>query len=73
MNPTTLAPTLAPTLADVVNREWIRLYGGEPVESAAALENRVVQIAADRDCWLFNATALQKECNRLEALLRPPQ
>lgn len=62
-----------PTLADVVNREWIKRYGGEPVESAAALENRIVQIAADRDCWLSNAKSLQKECNRLEALLRPPQ
>ena len=64
---------MTPTLADVVNREWIKRYGGEPVESAAALESRVVQICLDRDCWLFNATTLQKECNRLEALLRPPQ
>jgi hypothetical protein len=62
-----------PTLADVVNREWVKRYGGEPVESAAALESRVVQLCLDRDSWLPNAKSIQKECNRLEALLRPPQ
>lgn len=50
-----------PTLADVVNREWVKRYGGDPTDDAKALENRVVQLALDRS-WLFNANA--RTCSR---------
>ena len=57
-------------LAETINKEWIRLYGGEPVSDIAALKNRIVQIAIDRDCWVFNAKVNQKEYLRLDAIIR---
>lgn len=52
------------SLETVVNQEWVRLYGGEPVSDPAALESRVRNIAADRDCWVFNSRAIQKDAAR---------
>lgn len=52
------------SLETVVNQEWVRLYGGEPVSDPAALESRVRNIAADRDSWVFNARAAQKDALR---------
>ena len=57
-------------LAETINKEWIRLYGGEPVSDIAALKNRVSLIAIDRDCWVFNAKVNQKEYLRLDAIIR---
>lgn len=49
-----------------VNMEWVSRYGGEPTDDETQLVNRVRQLGADRDCWLANAKAVQKELNRLE-------
>ena len=52
------------SLETVVNQEWVRLYGGEPVSDSAALESRVRNIAADRDAWVFNAKAIYLDAVR---------
>lgn len=52
------------SLETVVNQEWVRLYGGEPVSDPAALESRVRNIAADRDAWVFNAKAIYLDAVR---------
>lgn len=57
-------------LVSAINREWCKRYGGESVSDIAALENRIVKIAEDRDCWLFNAQENQKEYMKLDARLR---
>jgi hypothetical protein len=53
-------------LATVINDEWKRIYGGEPVTDMFALEMRVKNIGLDRDSWAFNAKVLQKALNELE-------
>ena len=55
-------------LTDAVNQAWAKLYQGEPVSDIHALKSRVLNIAADRDCWVFNAKVLEKECKRLGEL-----
>ena len=54
-------------LTDTINEVWQAAYGGEPVTDLLALQTRVKNLAADRDCWLFNARVLQKAFNELEA------
>lgn len=57
-------------LVRAINVAWISRYGGDAITDIAALENRINQIAADRDCWLANSKANQKEYLRLDAILR---
>lgn len=54
-------------LTAAINAEWARLYpGAEPVSELFALVNRVKNIGADRDAWIFNARVLQKKINEME-------
>ena len=55
-------------LRDTINHWWKELYGGEPVYDIPRLKNRVLYIADDRNCWLFNAKQAEKEVVRLSAL-----
>ena len=57
-------------VTSVINSVWVARYGGNEVTDIAALENRVNKLAEDRDCWLANAKANQKEYLRLDALNR---
>jgi hypothetical protein len=59
-------------LADVINREWIKRYGGDAVTDPAQLANRVMNLALDRDAWMANSKANQTEYLRLEKLLHGP-
>jgi hypothetical protein len=45
-------------------------YGGEIVEDESALVMRIEKLAEDRDCWLANAKANQKEYQRMEGRFR---
>lgn len=54
---------------ETINTEWKRLYGGESTCDPNILAMRVKKIAEDRDSWLANAKANQKENNRLERKL----
>jgi len=56
-------------LIKVINREWMRLYGGEPVTDAKLLALRIELIADDRDCWLANSKANQKQYIKCEKKL----
>jgi len=58
-------------ITSAINSIWVARYGGEEVTDIDALENRVNKLAEDRDCWLFNAKANQKEYLRLDTLMRP--
>lgn len=54
-------------ITTAINTEWARLYpGAEPVTELFALVNRIKNIAADRDAWLFNARVLQKQINQAQ-------
>lgn len=55
-------------LVGVINLAWVERYGGEAVTDIFALETRIKQIGADRDCWLANSRAVQKEYLRLDAI-----
>jgi hypothetical protein len=57
-------------LITAINAAWISCYGGEEITDIAALACRVTNIAADRDCWVFNAKVNQKEYLRLDAMMR---
>jgi hypothetical protein len=57
--------TVENTIADAINGEWIRLYGGKAVTDSAALVNRIKSIAQDRDCWVANARANQDQYLKL--------
>ena len=61
----------ADRLAAVINKEWVAMYGGDIVSDVSALEKRVSLMARDRDCWVANAKANQKEYLRIEALHTP--
>lgn len=56
-------------LVRAVNDAWTSRYGGEAVEDEAALVLRIEKLAEDRDCWLANARANQKEYQKLERRL----
>jgi hypothetical protein len=49
-----------------INEVWISRYGGDATANPKALILRVQKIAEDRDSWLANSKAIQKENNRLE-------
>ena len=56
-------------IVSTLNEEWKRLYGGVDVTETKLVCARIVQLAADRDAWTFNAKQAQKEYQRLEAKL----
>lgn len=60
-----------PRLARAINDCWIGLYGGKPVSETDALILRVEKITEDRNCWMENAKANQKEYLRLERECQP--
>ena len=53
-------------LRDVINQEWFKIYGGEPVQDVFALKMRVMNLAEDRSNWAFNCRVLQNSFNDLE-------
>lgn len=57
------------TLRDEINNQWYRLYQGEPVEDITQLRNRIIYIANDRDCWVFNTKMADKQVKELEEKL----
>jgi NTP pyrophosphatase (non-canonical NTP hydrolase) len=61
------------SLANAINTVWIKRYGGDVVEDIGALTMRITKLAEDRDCWMANAGANQKEYVRIEALLNNPE
>lgn len=58
------------SLAKAINEEWKRIYGEEcgDVSDVDLLAMRIRKIGDDRDCWVFNAKANQREYQRLEKL-----
>ena len=57
-------------LKDAINEAWKASYPDcEEVEGTKAIVFRVKSLEADRKCWLANAKANQRECNRLGAEL----
>ena len=56
-------------IVSTLNREWQRLYGGVNVTDPKLVCSRIVQLAADRDAWVFNARQAEKEYARLERKL----
>ena len=56
-------------LKDEINKQWFRLYKGEPVEDITQLRNRIMYIADDRDCWVFNTKMADKQVKELEEKL----
>lgn len=57
-------------IIDAINKAWTDRYGGDPVADTKALITRVVKLAEDRDSWMTNAKANQKEYIRLEEKLK---
>lgn len=57
------------TLADAINKAWCDRYPGPPVSDPKQLAVRVEKLAEDRDCWMDNAKANQKEYLKLEKRL----
>ena len=68
-DPVLANPHGSDALADAINDEWQRLYGGDKATTVEQLVLRVRQIAADRDCWVGNAKLNQKEYQRMEKRL----
>ena len=57
-------------LTKLINELWIKTYGGLPVSDFKALKARVVAIFDDRNNWLDNAKAANKEYLKLEKKLK---
>ena len=52
------------TLKNCINETWLDTYpGAVPADTLVALTNRVKNLAADRNCWLFNAKVLNNKLN----------
>ena len=55
-------------LVNAINDAWDKAYQGESVTDIFALKSRVLNLALDRECWIFNARVSEKECQRLRDL-----
>ena len=60
------------TLKDEINKQWERLYGKDDVDDITKLKNRILYIAEDRNCWVWNAKEGDKEIVKLRKILDPP-
>jgi len=55
-------------LKDHINKVWADTYpGAVDATTMLALKNRVLNLAEDRNCWLFNARVANNKLNELEA------
>ena len=57
-------------LSETINKRWFETYGGGPVYDLKALQARVIGIFDDRNCWMDNAKANNKEYLKLEKRLK---
>jgi hypothetical protein len=57
-------------ISKTINELWFETYKGGPVFDLKALQARVIGIFDDRNCWMDNAKANNKEYLKLEKKLK---